>query len=326
MLTPQFASNSRLKTVKACLRKYYFNYERKLVKSGKAIPMNFGSCWHSAMDSLWASICWEKNYNRNSVIEKAFAIWKVEWAKLGRPVDIPLEVIKLYEPRTPGTAKEMLYNYFDQKLSWLQSIELIAIEQPFAVPLDPDNPTRFYIGYFDKVYKIEDKLYVKEHKTTTMYSIAEGVQSRYINSFDFDSQIDGYSLGLKLRYIDSPETKMGVEVDIALVHKKQHDIFVTKTVNKLTVYDKSWLEDTIFWWDFMDMAMANKKFPKNDSSCQDQFGTCPYSDICQYTPDIFAKNDAYYENFPGYEISTYESFPYEEVKEAIMKTITNNGE
>ncbi|KKL69520.1 hypothetical protein LCGC14_2114130 [marine sediment metagenome] len=326
MLTPEFASNSRLSTVKACLRKFYFNYEKKLIKSGKAIPLDFGSCWHTAMDSLWKSICWDKRYERSFVVDKAFSEWKIKWLKLGRPVDIPLEVIKLYKMRTPGVAKEMLYSYFDLYINWLKQIELIAIEQPFAVPLDPNNPTRFYIGFFDKVYKISNRIYIKEHKTTTLYSVDQGVQDRYIKSFEYDSQIDGYSIGLKIKYRDEPELKMGAEIDIALVHLKHHDIFKIKPVNKLDIYDKTWIEDTIFWWDFMDAAKAANKFPRNDSSCQNQYGTCDYLDICMFTPDIKAHNDEYYENFPGYEVSTYESFPYEEVKEAVEKAMEGKGE
>lgn len=315
---PEFASNSRLGTVKACLRKYYFNYEEHLIRSGKAIPLDFGSCWHHAMDSLWESICWDRRYERGFVVDKAFAIWKVEWAKLGRPVNIPLESIKQYKMRTPGVAKEMLFSYFDLYLPWLQTIELIAIEKPFAIPLDPKNPTRFYVGFFDKVYKEGNRIYIKEHKTTTLYSVNQGVQDRYIKGFEYDSQIDGYALGMKQEYKDLPEVKMGVEIDIALVHKEHHNIFKIKPVNKMGIYEQKWVEDTIFWWDFMDAAKASNKFPRNDTSCQNQYGTCDYLDICMFTPDIKAQNDDYYKNFPGYEISTYESFPYAEIEDAVM--------
>lgn len=311
-----FRSNSRLGTAKACMRKLFFNYEKKLIGSKRAIPLDFGLAWHKAMDKLWEMYCWEGIRDRNEIVRMAFDEFTKEWKVLGNPYPIPLEQEREYLPRTPGVALEMLYGYYDLRAdNYMSKVKLISIEEPFAVPIDPSDPTKFYVGYLDKVVSEGGRYWVIEHKTTTLYSKTAGFQTRYVEGFDPNSQIDGYSYALKLLYPNNHP--MGVTVDAALVHKDHHQIFKFIPVNKSAGFANDWLEDTLYWWERIDEAVERQRFPKNDGSCQNQFGTCNYRNICAFTPNPKQMPSEH----PGYIVNERESFPYADAEASIRKAL-----
>lgn len=314
-LTFSFRSNSRLSTAKSCMRRYFFAYEKKLIGGKRALPLDFGLAWHKAMDKLWTLYCWEGIKDRETVVRFAHKAFVDEWTALGNPFPVPLELEKEYLPRTPGVALEMLYSYFDTRAQYLDKIVLISVEEPFAVPIDPSDPTKFYVGYLDKVFSEVGRYWVEEHKTTTLYSKTAGFQLRYIEGFDPNSQIDGYGYALKLMY---PQHKpMGVIIDAALVHKDHHNIFQFIPINKSAGFANDWLEDTLYWWERIDEAIERGRFPKNDASCQQQFGTCPYRNICAFTPNINQMPSEH----PGYIVNERESFPYADAEASIRKAL-----
>lgn len=309
----QFRSNSQLKTFKSCPRRYFFNYRQELRGTKKALALDFGKAWHKAMDKLWFMHCIEKIRDENEIVRSAFNEFLISWKKSNHPYPIPIENEKEYLPRTPGVALEMLYSYYRTRQIYLDKITLISTEEPFAVPIDPDDPAKFYVGYIDKVIIDEGRYWVIEHKTTTLYSIAAGFQTRYIESFDPDSQIDGYGYALQMLYPD--KKPMGVIIDAVLVHKDHHNISKFIPVNKSSVFANDWLEDTLYWWEKIDESIKENIFPKNVTSCFEQFGVCPFRNLCIYTPNI---NQMPSDN-PGYIKETHESFPYAEAEKAIRK-------
>ena len=110
---------------------------------------------------------------------------------------------------------------------------------------------------------------------------------------------------------------MGVTVDAALVHKDHHKIFKFIPVNKSAGVANDWLEDTLYWWERIDEAEATNKYPKNDSSCQEQYGVCPYRNICAFTPNI----NQMPADHPGYKVQERESFPYADAEKSIKKAL-----
>lgn len=309
----QFRSNSRLSTAKSCLRRYFFSYREQIRGTKKQLPLDFGRAWHRAMDVMWVMHCQEKIRDESEIVKNAFIAFCEVWEECGHPNPVPLEYEKEYLPRTPGVALETLYNYYRSRLIYLDKVTLISIEEPFAVPIDPDDPSKFYVGYLDKVVIDGGRYWVIEHKTTTLYSKTAGFQSRYVEGFDPDPQIDGYGYALHMLYPD--KKPMGVIVDAALVHKDHHDIFKFIPVNKSSAFANDWLEDTLYWWESITKAIDDNRYPRNTTSCTEQWGTCPYRNLCIYTPNI---NQMPADN-PGYVKETHESFPYADAEKAIRK-------
>ncbi len=309
----EFKDNSRLSEFKLCPRKYWFHYVQHLVPAWKRIPLDFGTSWHNAMDFLY--INYFENGKQGVELGKiAFEGFLEAWTELGYPAEIELGDETNYKARTPGTAREMLMNYVLTRSNWLSTLELVSVELPFAVPLDPDNPLRFYVGRLDKVVKEKGYYWVVEHKTTSLYSIKLGMQDGFTDSFDPNSQIDGYSFALKMLF---GAKSMGVVVDGALVHKTHHDVFKFIPVNKGAGYANQWLRDSNYWWDQVEKAKELNHYALNaPQACRTIYGACEYKNICAYTN---SKEDIK-EAPSGYKIEKWEPFSFDELQKAVSES------
>jgi len=272
----EFKDNSRLSEFKLCPRKYWFHYKQHLVPAGKRIPLDYGTAWHNAMD--WLYINYFENGKQGVELGKiAFEGFLESWTELGYPAEIPLGDETNYKARTPGTAREMLMNYVLTRSNWLSTLKLVSVELPFAVPLNPDNPLRFYVGRLDKVVKEKGYYWVIEHKTTSLYSIKLGMQQGFTEMFDPNSQVDGYSFALKMLF---GAKSMGVVIDGALVHKEHHDVFKFIPVNKGAGYSNQWLRDPNYWWDQVEQAEELNHYALNaPGACRTVYRRGPFRNV-----------------------------------------------
>lgn len=310
--TLDFRDNSRLSEFKLCPRKFWFHYIQHLVPDYQRIPLDFGTAWHRAMDYLYLHF-FEDGMRGIELGKGSFQAFLESWQELGYPPEIPLGDEDKYKARTPGTAREMLMNYIKTRTSWLETIELVKVELPFAVPLDPDNPNRWYVGRLDKVIKEKGYYWVVEHKTNSLYSIKQGMQDGFTDMFDPNSQVDGYSFALKMLF---GAKSMGVLVDAALVHKTHHDIFKFIPINKGVGFSSDWLSDTNYWWDRVEEAQETKRYARTaPGGCRTVYGKCEYKNICNYT-----KGTEDFDEAPaGYKIQKWEPFSFDELAKAIQE-------
>ncbi len=309
----QFKDNSRISEYRICARKHFLHYEKDIITEKVQLALDFGTCWHAAMDTIFINFF--SLGVRGSVLSRTgFEAFLEEWTKLGHPASIPLGDEKMYSPRTPGTALEMLMNYVKAREVWMNKLILISVEQPFAVPLDPDRPNRFYVGRLDKVVSENGRYWVIEHKTTSLYDKTKGMQIGFTDTFDPNSQIDGYSFAGKMLY--GPRF-MGVMIDASLVHKEHHNIFKFITINKGAGLANQWLQDVNVWWDRIEESRRNGKWPKSaPEACRTVYGPCSYKNLCLYTIDVHQMSD----EIPGYKVEKWEPFSFDELKGAVAKT------
>lgn len=221
------------------------------------------------------------------------------------------------EIRNAQTATEMLFNYIEERKSMLcrSDFELIAIEQPFAVPLDPDDPHLIYIGKLDKVFRYQKRIYLGEHKTTSLYKREGPFQTAFVESFSPNSQIDGY---LYAGYHEYGKELKACWIDAALVHKDVHDGFRFIPIERQWAQIDTWLWEVRYW---IAQIEANKEvyrgindpdneylaaFPKNTVSCT-QYGGCPYLDLCKMW-----SNPAKHNSPLGFRTEKWE--PFDELK------------
>ena len=185
--------------------------------------------------------------------------------------------------------------------------KLVAVEQPFVVPLDPDDTGLWYSGRIDKVIEAREgpqagKRFIVDHKSTTAYGKATGFLNSFTESFSPNSQVDGYAYGARMLYGDDFG---GVYIDGALVHKLHHDIFcfipVSRSMDQMDAwlwecreeirrieYDRKVLaikrDETGEITDCNDDALAISYMPaapKNTGSCYTFNTACMYMDLCK---------------------------------------------
>lgn len=285
----RYFDNTRISTFKDCNRKYYLRHVKHWRKEGTAKALAFGLSWHTAMDIIWAGAN-KRQHTDSQLRDMAFTAFLQTWMEQGFPHlrDITFEEEKTLRQHHPGIALEMLDAYITQRRDFIATSEVLSIERPFAVPLDPSDPTLFYIGRLDKVFRRNGKVYVGEHKTTSLYAKAGGFRDEFQDSFNPDSQIDGYLHACHMIYGECA----GVHIDAALVHKTIHDKFKWIPIAKQTPMLDSWLHQVkntikrIEHEKFIHKTTRGggflKTYDQNTKQCYNKYGKCGFIDICRF--------------------------------------------
>ena len=306
----KFYDNTQISSFKTCPRLYYLRHVRHLVPEGLAPALAFGLAWHEAMDIVWEML--NDSHSPDETLKPAMQNWKKSWEASGFKFDLEMAEREKLGFRTPGVAAEMLVNYMNHRLDFIQSIEIIAIEPPFAVDLYEDENTVNYIGRMDKVVKHREhgKLII-EHKTTSAYAKASGFRTDYITSWSPNSQVDGYAHAGHMYYGDM----RGVWIDAALVHKTVHNKFRFIPIDRQFAQLDVWLHETRDWIKRIEDEKAKSEtspyggFPKNTGSCS-MYAGCAYRDICKFVAQPRDRDD-----FSGYKVSKWEPFDLLRIKE-----------
>ena len=288
--TPTKASrcydNTKLSGYKTCPRFHFIRQTLGWRKVGTGTALVFGSAWHGGQDELWAN---KDKYGKRDLAEVAHLGFVAEWEKAGLDPEPGLQMSEQLAPRTPSIAREMYHEYVAARWKMLQGCEVLAVEQPFAVPL-PDMEDFWYVGRLDKVIQHGPMKLIIEHKTTTAYATIGNFRTDYIDSWFSDSQVKGYQFGGQLYYpgLDA------VWVDAALVHKKIHNAFRLVPVAHSVPLLVEWVGDAKQW--AIRVSEEEDKFrrcgelepgdfPKNENSCFGKYGSCSFIDICRTTAD-----------------------------------------
>lgn len=301
-----YYDNTRLSDYKACPRQYFIRHILGwTVDYGRvAAPLIFGGAWHEGQDAIWK---YGKSADQPTLTALAYEAFVKHWVANGYPEDLDDVDYTRLNPRIPMVAKEMYWNYIEDRGSLLKRCKVLAIEQPFAVPL-PGLDNCWYVGRLDKVIEDNGQRLVIEHKTTTLYRVQGNFDPNYLDSWWVSSQVKGYQFGAGLYFqgID------GVWVDCALVHKKVHDGFRFVPISHNIALLEEWLTTTRTWATEVTEATKRWKagesvescFKKNEDSCYGKYGACQFLDICRVTADPTTLNGVPH----GYKEDRWEPF------------------
>ena len=284
--------NTRISSHRNCPRKFYWRHVRHFTPITTRAPLVFGSCWHAAMDAVWKLGCGDNSIDNTEIARTGYAAFCYMWE-----IDYKLPLYEAMSPdqrdefgfRHDETAYHMLMNYVEQRREWMRKMTLIEVEKPFAVPVDPDDPNLFYVGRLDKVVEWDGRVWVLEHKTTSMYRKNGYFSSTWVDSFSPNSQVDGYLHALHMLFGDRAK---GVMIDAALVHKTVHEGFMFIPIERGLAQLDAWLWEALYQIRMIqnDMKFAHEfddaafmpAFPKNTNRCIDFNSQCAYLDLCKF--------------------------------------------
>ena len=321
-MTTILRDNARVKDHRTCNRYYYFRHKRHIVPDKKAPPLIFGDCWHTSQDVVWPGAKVEPRLSDDELTELAYQAFLNRWMENGlpHPNQMDDDLIDTFGTRVPNTAFFMLGNYIEKRRSFIEGLELLEVEKPFAVPIYPNRPDILYVGRLDKVVRWEGRVWVIEHKSTAWGS-KSGFNSVYLDTFSPDSQIDGYMHAVRMLY--GKEAK-GILIDCALVHKTYHEHFTLIPIERSTPNLDAWLwelrhelelmevnEDRLLNTDIhrADPSTFQTAYPKNTTACIQFMRPCPYLDICKTVSNPALMPD---EPPKGFKESKWE--PFDELK------------
>lgn len=309
--------NTKLSGYKTCPRYHLLRQVLAWKPSGTAASLVFGQGWHAGQDIIWQ---YAKQLSQQDLAQAAMLKFMEVWEESGYPSNMTLEQQERLAPRTPGVAGEMFVHYIDARWRMLNECEVIAIEQPFAVPL-PQTDGFWYVGRLDKVFSWAGQTLVGEHKSTTAYATIGNFRQDYVDSWYTDSQVKGYEFGASLYF---PKLD-GVWVDAALVHKKIHNAFKFIPVSHDFQILEEWVGHAAYWAkQVYDQEQAYKQagelkpgmFPKNENSCFGKYGPCAFINICRTVTDP-TKLDGPPD---GFEVSPWDPFSMLELDKIIKET------
>lgn len=286
--------NSALDNYRRCPRYYYYRDIRHWVTDTKKTALAFGGAWGKAQDAIWGTAKRGGPADVNEVLDAGLDAWRIAWAADGMPPpeDFDKDLEKAMQPRTPRTASNMIEAYVEERWNLLSdpAVELVDTERAFEVPLNFPAPLEHvtYTGLLDKTLRIDERLVVFEHKTTSLYKVGGPFRAAFTDHFSPNSQIDGYLYAMTQLY---PDDDAVVWVDGALVHKVETG-FMVIPIEKQLEQLAAWHYDTWSWInrlldDMMQLRTVDpgvpnmEAFPKNCNSCYAFNTSCPYMDLCR---------------------------------------------
>lgn len=255
-----------------CPRKYFYEYVLGWRPEEPNIHLVLGEAWHRAMEILLLY-----GYDADAV-----TLAYMELEKYYRQFFPPIMDDSFY-PKTPGFAKEMLYNYVTRFPNDHLDTETIYTETSGSVVVDDKHEVYFRLDAMlrGKTGLFKDKFFAREHKTTS--------RNTYVwrDQWTLKIQIGVYSHVIKC--IFGPDAK-GVEINGAIFAKTKPD-FVRLPIlidsSKMNV----WLHTVRRWMKSIDREfelLADCKeeddvltaFPMLSENCTNYNKLCTYHDFC----------------------------------------------
>ena len=320
--------NTLLGDVKKSLRVAYFKHVRGWVPDRPNKPaLVRGSGWSLAMDHIWQRLCLDPRgksptTNRMDTVElgeEAWSIYCQHWIEELEidPRELGPEQYKLYGYDAPLIIRNMLFNYINQRRSWLQRIRLIGVETPVVVPLCIDeevvgNKTIYYGSKIDKIFANGPgtEFGWVDHKTTSSaVKGGSGLRTDWVDKWNPNPQADGYNYS---QFIVHGKAFTGGLIDAALCHRENNECFTLINCDVSQPQLDCWMNATNFYTqiflqqlkeleDLRDnggvkVTTAMPVFACDGGSCAGQFGGCSYRTLCRQR----ANPEQWDEPPPGY--------------------------
>lgn len=272
--------NSSLEVFTTCPRAAQYHFINKRRASEERSALKFGGIIHKALDARYRIA--EPMYAQSPAVETAMvAIIEQEFSTWQPGED---------DFRTHSFAVELI-NKYGQTYPF-ESFEIVKvgdkpfIEVPFAIPLgEIDSPTYgkivvIWTGKIDIVYRHDGRIYVLDHKTTSMMGPS------FFVDFELSHAMHGYCWAVEQLL---NETVYGYVIN-ALATRKPTKTgkaleFERKVYSLSRPHLEEWKNDTMhIVSDFV--AMAERDYmPKHTKWCVAKYGTCPYHKVCVLPPE-----------------------------------------
>lgn len=278
-----FIDNSSLEKFTTCPRSAQYYIIDKIEGANERTAPAFGGKIHKILEARYKDHVnfMPQEPGRKGTTEIMQEVAAVEFKDWTPPDDdfrtyaTALQFIDLYNTTYPVEAFD-IYKLPDGKP---------AIEMPFAVPLgeielhDGKNIKIIWTGRIDMVYQRESRLYVMDHKTTSVMGPS------YFKEFELSSQVHGYvwaTQQLTGQRID------GFVVNALAMRKPTKTGKAFELLRHIVPIDQSlveeWKSDTLtIISDFVNMA-ERSHFPKHTKWCVGKYGVCEYATVCGLPP------------------------------------------
>ena len=283
-----YYDNSMIRDYRANGDRYFFyKYVKNWVPNTFSIHLAAGTAWHSGQDVLWDMIKNQPHSTDEEIAHAASQTYLTSYLESGAPENWndPEVWLKL-KPKTPDVAAKMFRGYLKLHRKWIENVDILGVEKPFAVKLWPDREI-YYVGVIDKLIEYELGIAPLDHKTTGAFSVESGIQFKVVNEYRTDAQLKGYCYGMTIE-LNKPITRSFV--DLSLYHRNKLESSSRFDVHKRLPhsYDieiiNQWLLDTRSLVERIEEEkfkyLADQyAFPRGCKGCS-TYRECLYADLC----------------------------------------------
>jgi hypothetical protein len=172
---------SELKSFRRCSREHHYAYDRLLRSAHEAQALRFGSLMHTALEMWWVG---------GAEVYEGQHLNALDYA------DMALRQAKA-DPFDYHTARALMVGYHARWAA--EQLEVVAVEKEFRAALvNPDTGKQSVTyqlgGKLDALCKIDGRIYLVEHKTTSEEC---GPGSDYVRRLRLDGQVSLYYQGAR---------------------------------------------------------------------------------------------------------------------------------
>ena len=284
---PGVVDASMLSTLKACPRKFYYEYILRRIPFEQSIHLVAGGAFAAGLEAARISFF---QYKEDTETALARGIIKIieKWEGEPLPENTPKTL-----PRMCG-ALIYYFNQYGFATDHIQPIMLDgkpSVEFSFALSIfgELKNPSTgeeiIYAGRFDMLGEYNKTPFVVDEKTTSSLGASWSAQWKHRSQFTgycWAAREYGYNVaGAIIRGVSILKTKYDTKEAITYRPKE---------------YIDRWQESTTFHLRQAFLFYEQNYWPYNfDSSCS-SYGACPYSDLCSL-PEAIQEEELQYYHF-----------------------------
>lgn len=282
-----YIDNSGMELFSTCKRQMYYNQIRRIELNKTKIALDFGSAFHHVLEHLYKThgTSYRGQEQNQEVIKFAQLGQFMESGEL-RTLATPEDDYRTVPYLVQGVSK-YLSDYPAEPFSIVTMPSgQPGIEVPFAFPLGKVVSTVFgtitvvWTGRLDLVYRLDGRLGIQDHKTTSMMG------PQFFAEFDIAHQFYGYAAALEY-ILGEPVSEVMIN---GLGCRKPTRTGIQFEYNRHYIpINRSLLDE----WHRDSLALVTDYirscelgyFPKQTKWCIGKYGSCQYRGLCTLPPD-----------------------------------------
>lgn len=271
-----YIDNSQIEQFMTCPTAWYYTNVLKRTLNVDGLAVRFGSAVHKALETRYANPSFDVITDEASMIQAGMdyltnhPVPDEGW----RNGDMLLDVIVKYNKQYPFDDFTVVKDHTNKPF----------VERSFAIPLatydyNGQTITVIYTGRLDLFIKQNDRLFVEDHKTSSILGPS------YFDDMNVGPAFPGYMWAVNKLTGEYPigyivnvlgcrqPTKTGKSVE-----------FIRQTFFKPWTYIEEWKSNLLLLIDELLFHAKRGQFPLKRKWCVGKFGKCPFYDVDSLPP------------------------------------------
>ena len=275
--------NTKRKEYALCPRKYYWSHIRNLRPLHGSTALRFGQTWHSVMEAYYGVIRdkgWEA---KTEALTAGVMAGKETWERESKNRSF------FNDYRTLENCLSAFMGHVSHYQDDESFLQVIDVEKTFSIDMGDDIT---FVGKIDGKVKLNDALWLLEHKTTGMpidKQLSTLMRDPQVIGYTFAGMQEGDIEGILIPMLHVGATKSRTTGDYGkarIEYRRSPQIFTQGDID-------SWKDSFLWTARQIKDSMEKKYFPMQLDSCY-HFGRCTFTALCEQNVPVDQTNTENY--------------------------------